>query len=88
MPRLYVATKAKRIGGGGISQVAREAGVTRNTICKGLGELESGALYQPGERIRKQGGGRKKSTAKDATLRADLEGMLDPKGDPESLLRW
>ena len=45
IPRLYVATEAKRIGGGGISQVAREAGVTRNTICKGLGELESGALY-------------------------------------------
>jgi transposase len=86
--RLYVATEAKRIGPGGISQVAREAGVTRKTIRQGLGELEAGALYQPGERIRKQGGGRKKNTSKDATLRADLEGMLDPKGDPESLLRW
>ncbi len=70
--RLYVATEAKRIGRGGISHVAREAG----------------ALYQPGERIRKRGGGRKKSTAKDTTLRTDLEEMLDPKGDPESLLRW
>jgi len=30
--RLYVATEAKRRGTGGISQVAREAGVTRNTI--------------------------------------------------------
>jgi transposase len=86
--RLYVATEARRIGPGGISQVAREAGVTRKTIRKGLGELEAGALYQPGERIRLQGGGRKKNTVKDATLRADLEGMLDPKGDPESLLRW
>ncbi|HEY6284545.1 MAG TPA: hypothetical protein VIX20_02680 [Ktedonobacteraceae bacterium] len=61
IPRLYVATEAKRIGGGGISQVAREAGVTRKTIRKGPGELESGALYQPGEWTRKQGGGRKKS---------------------------
>jgi transposase len=86
--RLYVATEAKRIGPGGISQVAREAGVTRKTIRQGLGELEAGALYQPGERIRKQGGGRKKNTIKDATLRADLEGMLEPKGDPESLIRW
>jgi transposase len=86
--RLYVATEARRIGPGGISQVAREAGVTRKTIRKGLGELEAGALYQPGERIRQQGGGRKKNAIKDATLRADLEGMLDPKGDPESLLRW
>jgi transposase len=86
--RLYVATEARRIGPGGISQVAREAGVTRKTIRKGLAELVAGALYQPGERIRQQGGGRKKNTVKDATLRADLEGMLDPKGDPESLLRW
>ena len=86
--RTTVATEAWRIGVGGISQVAREAGVTRKTIRKGLGELEAGALYQPGERIRKQGGGRKKNTAKDAPLQADLEEMLDPKGDPESLVRW
>ncbi len=86
--RLYVATEARRIGPGGISQVAREAGVTRKTIRKGLGELEAGALYQPGERIRQQGGGRKKNTVKDATLQADLEEMLEPKGDPESLVKW
>lgn len=81
--RLYVATEAKRIGRGGISQVARAAGVTRKTIRTGIRELEPGALYQPGERIRKQGGGRKKHTAKDATLRADLEEMLEPKGDED-----
>ena len=86
--RLYVATEAKRIGVGGISQVAREAGVTRKTIRKGIQELEAGASYQPGERLRKAGGGRKKTTAKDATLRADLEVMLEPKGDPQSLLKW
>lgn len=86
--RLYVATEAKRIGVGGISQVAREAGVTRKTIRKGIQELEAGALYQPGERLRKPGGGRKKVTQKDVRLRADLEAMLEPKGDPQSLLRW
>jgi transposase len=86
--RLYVATEAKRIGRGGISQVARAAGVTRKTIRTGIRELEARGHYQPGERIRKQGGGRKKHTAKDVTLRADLEEMLEPKGDPESLLKW
>jgi transposase len=86
--RLYVATEARQLGKGGISQIAREAGVSRKTIRKGIRELEAGALYQPGERLRKQGGGRKKRTAKDATLRADLEEMLEPKGDPESLVRW
>ena len=86
--RLYVATEAQWLGTGGISQVAREAGVTRKTIRKGIRELEMGTLYQPGEQIRKQGGGRKKNIAKDATLQADLEGMLEPRGDPQSLLRW
>src|SRR2546421_1096958 len=86
--RLYVATEAKRRGPGGISQVAREAGVTRKTIRKGLQEVEAGELYDPGGRIRRKGGGRKQITAKDETLRADLEDLLEPKGDPQSLLRW
>ena len=86
--RLYVATEAKRIGTGGISQVAREAGVTRKTIRKGMLELEAGAVYGLGGRIRRKGGGRKRATDKDETLRADLEEMLEPKGDPQSLVRW
>ena len=86
--RLYVATEAKRIGGGGISQIARQAGVSRKTIRQGIRELKAGARYQPGERLRKPGGGRKKVTEKDAGLRADLEKMLEPKGDPQSLVRW
>ncbi len=86
--RLYVATEAKRRGTGGISQVAHEAGVTRKTIRRGLQELEVGELYEPGDRIRRKGGGRKQITAKDETLRADLEDLLEPKGDPQSLVRW
>jgi transposase len=86
--RLYVATEAKRMGVGGISQVAREAGVSRKTIRKGIQELDAGAIYQPGDRIRKQGGGRKKVREQDTTLRADLEELLEPKGDPQSLLKW
>jgi len=86
--RLYVATEAKRRGTGGISQVAREAGVTRKTIRKGLQEVEAGDLYEPGGRIRRKGGGRKQIIAKDETLRADLEELLEPKGDPQSLVRW
>src|SRR2546428_11098409 len=55
--RLYVATEAKRRGTGGISEVAREAGVTRKTIRKGMQELEAGKLYEPGSRIRRKGEG-------------------------------
>ncbi len=68
--------------------MAREAGVTRKTIRKGLQEVEAGELYEPGGRIRRRGGGRKQITAKDETLRADLEDLLEPKGDPQSLVRW
>ena len=31
---------------------------------------------------------RKKAVEQDATLQADLESLLDPKGDPMSLVRW
>jgi len=80
--------RSQRIGTGGISQVAREAGVSWKTIRKGIRELGAGAVYKPGERMRKQGGGRKKATSKDATLQANLEEVLEPKGNPQSLVRW
>src|SRR5258708_15576848 len=86
--RLYVATEAKRRGTGGISQGAREAGVRRKTRRKGIRELEAGALYEPGGRIRRKGGGRKRATDKDEAVRADLEDLLEPKGDRPRLVRW
>lgn len=86
--RLYVASQAKRLGRGGISRVAREAGVTRETIHNGMQELQAGELYEPGGRIRRYGGGRKQLTATDETLSADLEALLEPKGDPQSLVQW
>ncbi len=86
--RLYVATEARRLGKGGISQVAGQAGVSRKTIRKGIQELEAGAIYEPGARMRKQGGGRKKVTSKDAMLRADLEELLEPKGEQPRLVKW
>lgn len=86
--RIYLAVEAKKIGRGGISKVAREAQATRNTIRKGIVELEGGPGYVAGERIRRSGGGRKRRSAPDPTLIADLEALLDPKGDPMSLLKW
>lgn len=41
-----------------------------------------------GDRVRRVGGGRKHLTARDPTLVADLEGLLDPRGDPMSVLKW
>lgn len=84
--RQYLAVEAQQRGSPSV--VAREAGVSLNTVKRGLKELEAGESYQPGERIRKVGGGKKKLVERDPTLLADLEQELEPKGDPMSLLRW
>ncbi len=84
--RQYLGMEAKERGT--IGQVAHEAKVSRNTVKRGIRELEAGERYQPGERIRKEGGGQKKLVEIDATLLADLEQELEPKGDPMSLLQW
>lgn len=73
---------------GSVAAVAMEAGASRKTVKRGLHELETGECYRPGERLRQTGGGRKKAVEQDATLQADLESLLDPKGDPMSLVRW
>jgi DNA-binding transcriptional regulator YhcF (GntR family) len=84
--RQYLAIEAQKRGS--VIEVAKSAGVSRNTVKRGVQELEAGDLYRPGERLRKTGGGRKKEIERDAMLQADLESLLDPKGDPMSLLRW
>ncbi len=84
--RQYLALEAKERGN--IAEIAQEARVSKNTIQRGLGEIEAGEQYTPGARQRKAGGGRKKVVETDATLLADLEAMLDPKGDPMSFLKW
>src|SRR4051794_5387037 len=87
--RLAAAAEAATIGRGGIARVSRATGVSRRAIASGLGQLKApddlGAA-----RIRRPGGGRKKTVETDATLRADLERLIDPvtRGDPESPLRW
>jgi Rhodopirellula transposase DDE domain len=52
-------------------------------------ELESGETLSP-DRSRRPGGGRKRATAKDVTLSADLEALVEPtvSGNPDSALRW
>src|SRR6266699_1615491 len=76
--RQYLGVEAQQRGN--LSVVAHEAGVSLNTVKRGLKELEAGERYQPGERIRKPGGGKKKLVETDATLLTDLEQELEPKG--------
>jgi transposase len=84
--RQYLALEAKERGS--VAHVAQEATVSQNTIRRGIREVEAGEGYRPGDRQREKGGGRKKASEKDATLLSDLEGLLEPKGDPMSLLKW
>ncbi len=84
--RQFLALEAKERGN--IVLVAREAGVSKNTIKAGKREIATGERFAPGKRIRGAGGGRKKQEEHEPGLQADLEALLDPKGDPMSLVRW
>lgn len=83
--RIYLGTEATKRGFGGQSIVARESGADRKTIRKGMAELTQPFSQT---RVRKLGGGRKKLQDTDTTLIKDLEALLEPKGDPMSLIRW
>jgi len=76
---------------GSVSAVARATGVSRRAIRAGVKELtaRSGAALAPG-RIRRPGGGRKRTVDQDPTLVTDLEQLIEPttRGDPQSPLRW
>jgi transposase len=87
--RIVAAAEAKAIGYGGISIVSRETGVSRHAISLGCEELKHPEKVT-GKRIRKEGGGRKRTIDKDPVLRQDLESLIEPvsRGDPESPLRW
>jgi hypothetical protein len=111
--RLYLAAEAKAIGWGGVSQVAKVANASRNTISTGIEELEQPPAPKPVEdvvegkktrlrtrgrrrpladdvRQRRHGGGRKRTTDIDHTLKSDLDALIEPfaAGDPCSPLRW
>jgi hypothetical protein len=74
--RLAVAAEAAAIGRGGISLVARATGVSRRAIRAGLVQLRSPGTDD--HRIRRAGGGRRKTVATDTTLKSDLERLIDP----------
>ena len=87
--RLVAAAEAMALGWGGISAVARATGVSQRAIRQGIKELLEERGTSDG-RIRRTGGGRKKTVSKEPSLCKDLEGLVEPvtRGDPESPLRW
>lgn len=89
MRRLLASAESITIGYGGTSIVNRATGVSRRAIREGIKELR-GEKTDIGSKIRRRGGGRKKTTDKDLTLKRDLERLVEPAtcGDPESPLKW
>jgi Rhodopirellula transposase DDE domain len=91
MRRLIAAGVAEALGHGGVTLVSQASGVARSTIGRGIQELAEPPAASPADqRIRRPGGGRKRLTQTDPTLREELERLIDPvtRGDPESPLRW
>ena len=86
--RLLAAAESQAIGKGGISIVAKATGISRPVIRQGLADLKQPTSLAPG-RVRKEGGGRKRAIEKDASLKADLESLLESttRGDPQAALR-
>lgn len=87
--RHWAGTEALALGRGGISIVSNSTGISQTTISKGILELKNG-INLPSNRIRKEGGGRKRSEVLDPTLKSDLLSLVDPntRGDPQSPLQW
>ncbi|MCA1701381.1 MAG: ISAzo13 family transposase, partial [Actinobacteria bacterium] len=87
--RIWAAAEALSHGLGGIAAVARVAGISRDTIERGIKEVVSGERLAAGQ-VRRAGAGRPKLTDSDPTLLEDLQALVDPdtRGDPMSPLRW
>jgi transposase len=88
--RAVAAAEALTLGWGGITAVARATGLSRTVIQNGIQELRGTRPSAPPGRIRRPGGGRKPICATDATVRDELERLVEPttRGEPESPLRW
>ena len=87
---------ADALGHGGVAYVNSLTGAARNTISRGIEELNSIAEAESADQslaisgIRKPGGGRKKESEKHPMLYQDIEEIIDPDtyGNPMKPLRW
>lgn len=86
--RLFAGAEALAIGRGAVSAVALATGLSRTTVQRGMADVRAGDVGLKG-RVRREGAGRPRAVERDATLRKDLEALIEPtsRGDPESPLR-
>ncbi|HSI06290.1 MAG TPA: ISAzo13 family transposase [Myxococcota bacterium] len=86
--RVFAASEARAAGRGGVAAVSQITGLARSTIGRGLKDLD--APFPADGRVRREGGGPRPLTDRDASLLADLERLVEPvtRGDPERPLLW
>ena len=86
--RLFLASCANSLGWGGVKKVCEISGFSKDTVIKGKYELESSTPDDG--RIRKKGGGRKKSEDKYPELPGWIEAIVAEStyGNPENPLTW
>ncbi len=86
--RLLVGAEATALGYGGIKLISDMTGMSRNTVARGIREIENGD--DDVTRVRHKGSGRKKLISKYTEIRNLIEDIIAPstRGDPENPLRW
>ena len=88
--RIYLSAEAQSIGWGGKSRIAQLSSVTRRTIAKGETESIDNDDDTLTNRIRKEGGGRKKTIEHQPEILRAIEDIVSPHtmGDPMNPLIW
>lgn len=95
--RTFLAVEAKSIGCHGVAEVSKFTGVSKNTIYKGINELDdleqnpqARCKADTGRRIRKEGAGRKKITESQPGIDKAVLSLIEDYtfGNPENPLRW
>src|SRR5947209_1296854 len=81
--RVFMARIVKALGAGGQSLVAREMGWCRDTIRKGMRELESGERIVDNFAAR----GRKKAEEKLPALLADIRAIVDGQSQTDPMFQ-
>jgi hypothetical protein len=86
--RLFLASEALSYGRGGIAEVIRITGFSRNTIKRGINELESGVKYDG--KVRKTGGGPKYAEENYPGIEDEIRKLIDGStyGNPERVLSY
>ena len=86
--RLFAASEARAAGWGGLAGVSSITGLARSTIERGLKDLDAPPLARG--QVRREGGGPRPLSERDATLLDDLKRLVEPAtlGDPVRPLLW